>query len=208
MLFWPFAAVAPVAAMICNSWNHMGEMIWLPTQNISPLLKRNYVYIVGIVSPGVFLERDSTKIKKWAGMPASVMAVGSVCPFALRRQFSCNCEVRLEFPPNSGIDDYGMVGDTGFEPVTSTVGAQKEGKAKNKRGDLCWELIYWIIRFSINQICRELISRHPLISLNLCPFLDRKCLKADRRFFSKISFLGKNQAAGLRAEMACFLHVL
>jgi hypothetical protein len=70
-------------------------------------------------------------------MPASVMAVGSVCPFALRRQFSCNCEVRLEFPPNSGIDDYGMVGDTGFEPVTSTVGAQKEGKAKNKRGDLC-----------------------------------------------------------------------
>jgi hypothetical protein len=30
-----------------------------------------------------------------------------------------------------------VVGDTGFEPVTSTVGAQKEGKTENIRGDLC-----------------------------------------------------------------------
>ena len=33
-----------------------------------------------------------------------------------------------------------MVCDTGFEPVTSTVGAQKEGKAENIRGNLT--LIY------------------------------------------------------------------
>ena len=42
-----------------------------------------------------------------------------------------------------------MVGDAGFEPVTSTVGAQKEGKPEIIRGDLCNELIFLAIRFSI-----------------------------------------------------------
>jgi len=43
-----------------------------------------------------------------------------------------------------------MVGDAGFEPTTSTVGAQKEAKAKNIRGDLCKKLIFQTIRFSIS----------------------------------------------------------
>ena len=36
-----------------------------------------------------------------------------------------------------------------FEPVNSTVGAQKEGKAQNIRGGLCIELIFQFVRFFI-----------------------------------------------------------
>ena len=41
------------------------------------------------------------------------------------------------------------MGDTGFEPVTSTVGAQKEGIVIIMRGDLWKTLILFDIRFSI-----------------------------------------------------------
>jgi hypothetical protein len=37
-----------------------------------------------------------------------------------------------------------MVGDAGFEPVTSTVGAQKEGEAKSIRGGLCCEIKHFL----------------------------------------------------------------
>jgi hypothetical protein len=43
----------------------------------------------------------------------------------------------------------GMVGDAGFEPVTSTVGAQKEGEAKNISGNLRKMMIFQLVRFSI-----------------------------------------------------------
>jgi len=42
-----------------------------------------------------------------------------------------------------------MVGDTGFEPVTSTVGAQKDKKAEKIRVQPCKEMISQVIRFSI-----------------------------------------------------------
>jgi hypothetical protein len=43
----------------------------------------------------------------------------------------------------------GVVGDTGFEPVTSTVSTQKEEGTEIIKGDLCKNHIFQAIRFSI-----------------------------------------------------------
>ena len=60
--------------------------------------------------------------------------------FAEAAQEICLILLTPQSPVNQGGACWplrkGVVGDRGFEPVTSTVGAQKEDKSENIRGDL------------------------------------------------------------------------